>query len=268
MEPDGDSWVLDTYNKGRIEALNDCIFAFAMTLLVVTIDVPPKTLGVVPSALVDQYILNVVPDFIHYMVVFALLAVFWWYQHKWSHFLHTIDTNLIVANILLLLFVALIPFTTNIVGNYPLNSHVAIIFELNMFIVGLVCVYLWAYVLKNHGCLLPAASLDKICWNLKKYSLPCTLGTGDSAGSPGPAVGNLHLQLCTALFLGHLLAGEQSQDAKDVIRGVPVPGERGRRTPRPYIFFIRQSRSCRHPQARALLSTLPASCTSGSCRRC
>jgi uncharacterized membrane protein len=158
---------IDTYSKNRIEALTDAIFAFAMTLLVVTIEVP-KTQEFPGDFAVDQIIFSVFPDFIHYVLAFALLAGFWWYHHKWSHTLHSIDQNQALVNIITLLFVAMVPFTTNLVGNFPLNAHAALLFEVNILLIGLLLVHQWAYLSKNPQYLNENANLRQIDLNKKK----------------------------------------------------------------------------------------------------
>jgi len=158
---------IDTYSKNRIESLTDAIFAFAMTLLVVTIEVP-KTLEFPGQTGVDTIILSVVPDFIHYMVAFALLAGFWWYHHKWSHTLQSIDQTQALVNIITLLFVAMVPFTTNLVGNFPFSPHAALIFELNILIIGLLLVHQWAYLGKNPQYLNGNIDCEQIEQNKKK----------------------------------------------------------------------------------------------------
>ena len=57
--------------KGRVEALTDGIFAFAMTLLVTTLDFPNSTVTLPPltvSSLVSLYS----PDLLHYVIAFAV----------------------------------------------------------------------------------------------------------------------------------------------------------------------------------------------------
>jgi uncharacterized membrane protein len=58
----------------RIETFTDAAFAFALTLLVVSLD-PPTNLGQLQSALRD------VPAF---LLSAALLMMFWWGHHEWS----------------------------------------------------------------------------------------------------------------------------------------------------------------------------------------
>ena len=122
-----------SYNKNRIETLTDGVFAIAMTLLVTGLNIP-KLNGIVTSGSVDSILINLFPDFIHYLIAFALLAAFWWASHLRSHYHQAIDGKMSFFTIMTLLFVGLVPFSTNLAGDFPMNSHAVIIFELNLFI--------------------------------------------------------------------------------------------------------------------------------------
>jgi uncharacterized membrane protein len=136
------------FNKNRIETLTDGVFAIAMTLLVTGLDIP-KLNGAITSGAVDSIIVNLLPDFLHYLIAFALLAGFWWASHLRSHYHQSIDSRMSFLTILTLLFVSLIPFSTNLVGDFPLNTHAVIIFEINLFIIGLLSVLQWNQVLND-----------------------------------------------------------------------------------------------------------------------
>jgi uncharacterized membrane protein len=136
------------FNKTRIETLTDGVFAIAMTLLVTGLDIP-KLNGVITSGTVDSILIDLLPDFIHYIIAFALLAVFWWASHLRSHYHRSIDRTMRFVTIASLFFVGLIPFSTNLAGDFPLNTHAVIIFELNLFIIGLLSVLQWNRVLSD-----------------------------------------------------------------------------------------------------------------------
>ena len=136
------------FNKNRIETLTDGVFAIAMTLLVTGLDIP-KLNGIVTSGTVDSILIDLIPDLTHYIIAFALLASFWWASHLRSHYHQSINSKMSFVTITTLLFVGLIPFSTNLVGDFPLNTHAVIIFELNLFAIGLLSVFQWNQVLND-----------------------------------------------------------------------------------------------------------------------
>ena len=130
--------------KGRVEALTDGIFAFAMTLLVTTLDFPNSTTTLPPltvSSLVSLYS----PDLFHYVIAFAVLAGFWVTHHIQFHYIQAMDRTALWTNITCLLFVALVPFTTALAGDYPDSPLAAMVFEVNLLIIGLLILLIWNY---------------------------------------------------------------------------------------------------------------------------
>ncbi len=128
--------------KNRIEALSDGIYAIAMTLAVLSIDVDTQIptheslLGAIPG---------MVSDLRHYLISFFTLAGFWINQHYLMDRIKRTDTVLnwiVMSN---LLFIALIPATTNIIGNF--DSVLAVqIFVANIFMISLTIVIEYGYV--------------------------------------------------------------------------------------------------------------------------
>jgi TMEM175 potassium channel family protein len=158
--------------KNRIETLTDGVFAIAMTLLVTGLDIP-KLNGIVTSGTVDTILVNLFPDFIHYIIAFVLLAIFWWASHLRSHYLQSIDSKMGFLTIATLLFVGLIPFSTNLAGDFPLNTHAVIIFEFNLFVIGLLSVLQWNQIIYNATCLDPNADIRTLISNREEaYIFP------------------------------------------------------------------------------------------------
>jgi uncharacterized membrane protein len=143
-----DSDWLNLFSKNRIENLIDAIYAFSMTLLVTTLEIPSTT-NLTYSFTVDTILLHLLPNLINYFSAFILLATFWWINHVRFHYLRSTDQTLIIINILSLSFVALVPFTTHLAEFFPLNFHAAIIFELNLLIIGILSVLQWGHIIRN-----------------------------------------------------------------------------------------------------------------------
>lgn len=135
-----------------------------MTLLVTGLNIPQLN-GIIISGSVDSILINLFPDFIHYIIAFVLLAGFWWSSHLRSQYTHSIDSTMSFLTITTLLFVGLIPFSTNLAGDFPLNTHATIIFELNLFAIGLLSVLQWNHLLHNTTCLDPNVNRNVLFLN-------------------------------------------------------------------------------------------------------
>jgi uncharacterized membrane protein len=148
--------------KERIGNVIDAIYAFSMTLLVTTISVPPKYMQEDYSAPVKDLVQNVFPDLVHYFIAFIILALFWYFEHQRFRHLAHLDRPLLVLNIASLAFVCLIPFTTNVAGDFPLDYYGAILFEMNIFVIGLIALFQWIYIGRQKDDLMPELSRTRI----------------------------------------------------------------------------------------------------------
>jgi uncharacterized membrane protein len=135
-----DSWM----STRRIETLVDGIFAISMTLLVLTIGIPTISSSVSESAF-QQQIALLAPKVFIYALSFWILSNFWRVNHQQFHFIKRVNRRLITINIFWLLFVALLPFSTSLIGNYGHFYTSSVIFNLNMLLIGLLYSLNWYY---------------------------------------------------------------------------------------------------------------------------
>ncbi len=113
----------------RVGAFSDGVFAVAITLLVLNIKVPdvPDDEGNLADALND-----LIPDLQAYFIAFAVIGLFWFGHHvAWSRFTAT-TRRLVWANLLLLSLIALMPFTTALMGKYDGLSVAVIAYAVNV----------------------------------------------------------------------------------------------------------------------------------------
>ncbi|MFN8112449.1 MAG: TMEM175 family protein [Solirubrobacterales bacterium] len=97
----------------RVGAFSDGVFAVAITLLVLNIEVPPVSADGLDGALED-----LVPDVTAYFIAFAVIGLFWYGHHRaWSSFRRS-TPKLVWSNMLLLSLIALMPFTTALMGRF------------------------------------------------------------------------------------------------------------------------------------------------------
>jgi len=146
----------------RVSVLIDSIYAFAMTLLVLTINIPSKYEHAKEIAPVHAIIISLMPDMFHYFIAFVLLAILWYFEHQRFLNLRYLDRPLLCMNIASLAFVCLIPFSTNIAGDYPFDDLGAIIFELNVLVIGLVACIQWLYIRQKSRDLVPGLDAPQI----------------------------------------------------------------------------------------------------------
>ena len=132
----------------RIETLTDGVFAIAMTLLVLTIELPAVGQHLTNSGILNM--LNAQSYKLHnYFLSFILLAVFWMVHHQQFHYIRRTNRTHIWINVFFLMFVALIPFSASLMGDYPTQGIADFVFALNMFSVGIMLEINWLYATIN-----------------------------------------------------------------------------------------------------------------------
>jgi uncharacterized membrane protein len=102
------------YSKNRLEALSDGIFAIAMTLLVLDLKVPTSF----PHGHVWEAIRPDWEKWISFALTFGLAARFWTLQHDIFQAVETVSRNALIATFVFLGLIAVLPFTTSLLGEH------------------------------------------------------------------------------------------------------------------------------------------------------
>jgi uncharacterized membrane protein len=135
--------------KSRLESLTDGIFAFSMTLLVIGLNLPDKATIVQSTPFVTNLLFSLYSDFFHYVLAFLILGAFWLSHHVELHPLRALDRTYVWLNLGTLLFVAMLPFSTSFSGDFPGVPLGAMVFELNLFAIGMGMFFQWKYATRN-----------------------------------------------------------------------------------------------------------------------
>lgn len=100
----------------RLTFFSDAVFAIAITLLVIEIR-PPAIHGASEKAL-QEALLGLVPNYVGFVVSFFVIGRFWLGHYRLFGQLARADDRLVLANILLLLGIAFLPFPTAVFSEY------------------------------------------------------------------------------------------------------------------------------------------------------
>ncbi|MCX6689461.1 MAG: TMEM175 family protein [Methanoregula sp.] len=144
-------------SKNRLETLVDSVFAFAMTLLVVSLAIPTIPDSQAAAAL-PVYIAGMYSEFVSFLLAFLLLAIFWIVHHRNFHYLHSIDSGVLWLNIGILICIVLVPFTTSVSGDYSDVQIAIVLFHLNLLAIGIFFAAHWYYITHTPRLIEPAIS--------------------------------------------------------------------------------------------------------------
>ena len=132
----------------RFEAFSDGVFAIVTTILIYNLKVPES-----PDGLLGQ-LMNQWPSFLGYLIAFAFIGGMWIAHTNLTRLLDAVDPILLGLNLLQLLFVSLLPFTTSLFTAHMLDSGrrvAAVAFALNLGLSALMGAILVTYVARTPG---------------------------------------------------------------------------------------------------------------------
>jgi uncharacterized membrane protein len=133
----------------RVVFFSDAVFAIAITLLVIEIKIPTHE-QVNEHGLGDS-LRRLTPLFVGYFMSFLVTALFWKAHLQLCQHIKTFNERLVWINIWLLLFVALMPFSTALYFE-NLNDNIAFFFYcVNLACIGMMSYWMHAYTIKREN---------------------------------------------------------------------------------------------------------------------
>ena len=188
---------------GRIEAFSDGVFAIAITLLVLAVEVPKAAaLGEegLGAALLTRW-----PQYLAYVTSFATILAKWINHHRIFTYIQRSDHPLLYWNGLVLLLVTFLPFPTALMAEYlqhPEGNIAGAIFAGTFVAISFSFKGMWQYVSKSGNLLAQNIHQDDIEQINKRLRFAPLLYLGPFAVAfvaPKVSVG---LCLCLAVVLG------------------------------------------------------------------
>jgi uncharacterized membrane protein len=120
--------------KSRIAALVDGIFAVAMTLLVLDLKLPEGTkLSNDPA--VWRQLFELTDRFSTYALSFIVLGIFWISHHGLFHFVRKVSRDMLWLNLFYLLFITLLPFSTNLLSGHSNLQTPVVVYGINLLLI-------------------------------------------------------------------------------------------------------------------------------------
>lgn len=151
-------------NLDRVLAISDGVFAFAVTLLALSLIAPALSTGAHQNELVTD-LMDMGPTFLSYFVSFFVIAS-WWRGHNrvFAH-IKRCNSTLISLNFYFLLCITLIPFLTNLIIQYGNFELATILFAAMQVVTGAMLIIIWVYATRNHRLIDPQLGARVIRFN-------------------------------------------------------------------------------------------------------
>lgn len=157
---------------GRIEAFSDGIFAVAITLLILNIQVPRTSAGnplnpdQLTGALIHQW-----PAYLAFITSFATIGIMWINHHRLFTHIKASNDILLALNLLLLLLIVFVPFPTALLADYHEPKYVlaAVLYSATFVLLAIVFNTLWRYASHNNRLLDKRADRRAVAAITKQY---------------------------------------------------------------------------------------------------
>lgn len=152
----------------RINSLTDATFGVAMTILILSVEMPE---GLTTEKMLILFKDHLLPSLLIYVLSFIILGSFWNESHSHNHLVFKSDVLSSWLYILFLMFICIIPFSSHFVLHYP-NQKLSVLFYLfNLLIAKAINILLVYYTWKKNY-MKPGIS-KKHCRNvLMRNSIP------------------------------------------------------------------------------------------------
>jgi len=140
----------------RVVFLSDGVIAIAMTLLVLDLRLPP--LADLSSGTLRDALVSNIPHFISFVISFEVIGIFWMSHLRMFSFIAVYTRGLAFLNLLFLMSIAIMPFSTTLVGDYGRLTLAAVFYSLSLVFTSGTSNLLWFYASRRGRLLDPAVS--------------------------------------------------------------------------------------------------------------
>jgi uncharacterized membrane protein len=136
---------LSQIKVGYVVSFSDAIFAFSMTFMALSIQIPTFSSNIADSELAIRLIQFVMPNIIHYVISFIVVGMYWISYHRIFEHIRTTNITLIWLNMLFLMLIGLVGYFTGLLATYETHRIVVISFSIVIATTGFVLCLLWWY---------------------------------------------------------------------------------------------------------------------------
>ncbi|MDQ3854227.1 MAG: TMEM175 family protein [Thermoproteota archaeon] len=133
----------------HVISFGDAIFAFAITLMTLSIDIPDLPPNLTESQLVSR-LYEMYPQVESYIISFAVIAIFWISYHQVFNFITRSHISMVYLNLLFLLLITFLSITTSLLIDYGSYQIPYVIYCVVVIMTSSLLALIWWYATKNY----------------------------------------------------------------------------------------------------------------------
>lgn len=128
---------------GRLEAFSDGVLAIVITIMVLELAVPEGSEFAILKPLI--------PKFLSYVLSFIYIGIYWNNHHHLFQATERVNGQILWANLSLLFFLSLIPFTTAWMGENHFAKNTVALYGINLLVSAIAFLILERAVIRHEG---------------------------------------------------------------------------------------------------------------------
>ncbi|HET6433430.1 TMEM175 family protein [Dyella sp.] len=181
----------------RLTFFSDAVFAIAITLLVIEIEVP--RLGIASDAAYLAALHELGPSFMGFVISFLVIGALWAAHHRVFGMLGDYDRQLVMPNLLLLMVVAFMPFATALMSANTLARVPELFYSATLLVAGLLQCWLFGRALRAPYLQPDCPAAEVVAVRARSWALPCAASLSLVLAWFAPAYNNFVLLLIPLL---------------------------------------------------------------------
>ncbi len=130
-------------NKNRLEAFSDGVLSIIITIMVLEFKVPEDT--------TFEAVVKLSHKFLSYILSFIYVGIYWNNHHHLIHSLKNVNGKILWANLHLLFWLSLIPFTTAWIGEHHFAPFPMMLYGIVLLMNAFAYFILQRLILNDHG---------------------------------------------------------------------------------------------------------------------
>jgi uncharacterized membrane protein len=129
--------------KSRLEAFSDGVLAIVLTIMVLELKVPHE--------ISFEALLKLWPIFLSYLLSFVYIGIYWNNHHHMLHTCQKVTGSILWANLNLLFWLSLVPFSTGWLGENHFASAPTLLYGVILFLAGVSYWILQQTIIRSQG---------------------------------------------------------------------------------------------------------------------
>jgi uncharacterized membrane protein len=136
----------EEFQLERVAFFSDAVFAIACTLLIIEIKVPELSIDKISDSILWEQLSYSIPKITGVIISFFVISLYWISHHKLFGYINRYDKRILWPNLLFLLSIIFMPFSTAYLSEYytPDLRMPIILYTLNINFAGLASFRLWS----------------------------------------------------------------------------------------------------------------------------